>query len=292
MFEYYKKIFSGKKSKSFIHINKLSNFQGIPDNLILDTDLNILRLQPTLKLIKKSENFWKQHNYKNKKFYNTASKYQKNRNRIIIDKINKIVKIKKLNNILDYGCGDLLFLKMMMKSVKLKTLYGYDINVQKSYYKKIKGVELKIYDKKDVNKKRDYDLISLNWVVTNTFNPWKIINNCKNLLKDDSYLIIVDSNVIINKNLIKKVDTYLKVEDLKINQCCRPFHFTTLDLKNILILNGFHVIETLHNNKLNFKILIAKKKLNTVKHNNYKLKINNKKIYMQFLRNFLTYKKS
>lgn len=292
MFEYYKKIYSGKKSKSFIHINKLSNFQGIPNNLILDTDLNILRLQPTLELIKKSENFWKQHNYKNKKFYNTLSKYQKNRNRIIIDKINKIVKIKKLNNILDYGCGDLVFLKMMMKSVKVKTLYGYDINVQKSYYKKIKGVELKIYDKKDINKKRDYDLISLNWVVTNTFNPWRIINNCKNLLKDDSYLIIVDSNVIMNKNLVKKVDTYLKVKDLKINQFCRPFHFTTLDLKNILILNGFHVIETLHDDKLNLKILIAKKKLIKVKHNNSKLKINNKKKYMQFLRNFLTYKKS
>ena len=39
---------------------------------------------------------------------------------------------------------------------------------------------------------------------------------------------------------------------LKINQFVRPFHFTTLDLKNILILNGFHVIKTFHNDELNF----------------------------------------
>ena len=215
MLNLYKNICSGKKSKSFIYINKLNSFSGIPKNLILDTDLNILKLQPNLELIKKSENFWKQHNYKNYKFYNTITKFQKNRYRYLIDIINKIVKIKKLKKILDYGCGDLTFLKMMIKSIKVKTLDGHDINIKKTYSKKIRGKKINIYDKIDIKKKGGYDLISLNWVLTNTFAPWKILSKCRNLLKDGAYLTVTDSNVIMNKKPIKKVDTYFKFEDLK-----------------------------------------------------------------------------
>ena len=123
-------------------------------------------------------------------------------------------------------------------------------------------------------------------MLTNTFAPWKILSKCRNLLKDGAYLTVTDSNVIMNKKPIKKVDTYFKFEDLKINQFVRPFHFTTLDLKNILILNGFHVIKTFHNDELNFKSLIAKKKLIKAKPSISKLKINNKRKYIQFLKNF------
>ena len=148
------------------------------------------------------------------------------------------------------------------------------------------GVEIKIWDKNDINKRAGYDLISLNWVLTNTFSPWKILDTCKSLLKDDAHLIVTDSNVIMNKNIIKKVDTYFKVEDIKINQFVRPFHFTTLDLKNILMLSGFQVIKTLCSDELNFKILIAKKVIEK-KPYSCKIKINNKKKYAQCLKSFL-----
>ena len=77
--DFYKKFYNGKKSKSFFYIKELSNFKGIPKNLVFDTDLNILRLQPTLEIIKKSENFWKRHNYKNCKLYIFIESHNVNR---------------------------------------------------------------------------------------------------------------------------------------------------------------------------------------------------------------------
>ncbi len=275
-----KNIYSGKKSIHFINLKKKFKYKSIPNNLIYDKDLNIIRLQPNPILKKKNNEFWKNFNYDDPKFYTASTPYQEQRNKFII---NNILKIKKIKKILDFGSGDTTFLKKLSLFKKTNYFFGYDQNVKNSNINEINNKKIIIMTKKKMKENAPYDLIFLNWVISNSYEPWKIFNLCKNLLKKQGYLIVTESNVMLNKQYPRKRNSYFKMADIKANQFCRPFHFTNFEIKNLMELNSFKVIKEVFSNKYNFKIFMAKKK-NCNKE--ISIKTNNNKEYLKFMKIF------
>ena len=70
----YWEIFSGKKSKNFVNLKKLYKKQTIPNNLIFDKELNIIRLQPNARIHKKNRQLWKNFDYNSKSLYKANKK--------------------------------------------------------------------------------------------------------------------------------------------------------------------------------------------------------------------------
>ena len=276
-----KKIYSGKKSKNFINLKKKFQRSNIPNNLIFDKDLNIIRLQPNASLLKKNKKLWTNLKYDNAKVYNAASPYQIRRNKYIID---NIVNIKNIKKILDFGSGDSTFLKQLSLNIKKKTLYGFDQNVKRPNILLHNRKKIYLLTKKKIKENAPYDLVSLNWVISNAYDPWKIFHLCKNLLKNNGYLFVTESNVMLNKKYPRKLNSYFQMKDINLNQFCRPFHYTSLEIINLLKLNGFSVTKKILSNKYNFKIFIAKKRINS--NNKISFKTNNKTEYLQFMNLF------
>ena len=278
-----KKIYSGKKSKNFINLKKKFKRNNIPNNLIFDKDLNIIRLQPNALLLKKNKKLWTNMRFDNTKVYNASSPYQIKRNKYIINNILNIKNIKNIKNILDFGSGDSTFLKQLSLYVKKKTLFGFDKNIKIPNMLLHNKKRIYLLTKKKIKENAPYDLISLNLVISNSYDPWKIFHLCKNLLKNNGYIFVTESNVMLNKKYPRKVNSYFQMKDINLNQFCRPFHYTSLEIINLLELNGFSVNKKILSNKYNFKIFIAKK-INSK--NKTSLKINNKTEYSQFMNIF------
>ena len=194
----YWEIFSGKKSKNFVNLKKLYKKQNIPNNLIFDKELNIIRLQPNARIHKKNRQLWKNFDYNSKSLYKANTPYQIKRNQIIK---NNLPNIKKIKKILDFGAGDFSFVKLLITKLKSKTIYGYEdsFKIEKSNIKYC-------LQSKFMKKNPKFDLITLNWVISNSFNPQEIVLKTKKLLSKNGYLLITESNVMLNNKFPRTSD--------------------------------------------------------------------------------------
>lgn len=130
------------------------------------------------------------------------TKRAKNRNNLAYENDFKFIKnnINDINNILDYGCGEMFFTRFLLKLTSQVYVYDPSLTIQ----------NLVAYKKhfKQYNKDQKYDAICLRGVIQHLPTPFKTISNLINQnLKSGGYLIFTASPnthspyYILNKTL-------------------------------------------------------------------------------------------
>lgn len=185
-----------------------------------------------------------------------------NRNDQSVNLISKSLKLKRLGNFLDIGCGAGQFIESFLKIKKNWNVYAHDLTeLNKKKVSKYKIKKFFVGDIKKIDKK--FDLISMNHVLEHLTTPTQTLKDVKRLLKKDGKLVLRLPN-------IQYVHTDLTIQD----HCS---HFDYNSLLNLLRITGFTIVKSL--NKINpiELFLIVKKTDKTLKIK--KKKIDNKKLH-------------
>lgn len=156
----------------------------------------------------------------------------------------KISKYLKSNfKILDYGCGDGHFLKLFSK--KKYNIWGSDLDSNMLKQLQIENLNILPFDELNIHK-NTFNFIYLRDVFEHSTNPRILINQIKNLLLDDGYLVIdgpIERNFSLTNYFIS-MNIKLKKILKKQNSETPPYHISLYSNNQIInFIKSFGNIE-------------------------------------------------
>jgi len=108
----------------------------------------------------------------------------------------KRLKLKKDSLVLDAGCGDGRFTKIIEKSLNCE-IKGLEYSKEGILLSKKKGLDVRFADFNDKFPFKDklFDVIYAGEVIEHLYNPDKFLQECNRILKDDGFIIITTPNL-------------------------------------------------------------------------------------------------
>lgn len=112
-----------------------------------------------------------------------------------IERRNKILRLKKKGKLLDYGCGEGVFLNLMKKN--FKEIYGFDISSEAARLAKKKYNLEVLTPSESLNllSLKNFDVITLWHTLEHLTDPVALLFSFKKLLAPDGFLIIGVPNI-------------------------------------------------------------------------------------------------
>ncbi len=154
----------------------------------------------------------------------------------------RLLKIKRVRNILDIGCHGGIFTNHIAKNFPNSKIYGIDISKEAiSFAKKTyPNIKFKISRAENLSfKKKVFDLVTCFEVLEHIENPQIVINEISRVIKRNGYLLVM----VPSENLIFRFIWFFwsKLGPGRVWKHTHIQKFRNKKLENLLISNGFSI---------------------------------------------------